>query len=168
MSVCTRRGTGIYDYASRCVGLKVGTWCDPIARPSGVLPHPTLYRCHYHTEFCLNPESGRVLQLEYNACIPNHPLTSIPNVTPELSKVRRCRLKSVPCMRRECCSKCRVRTVRCAFSGRNLHEDAIGSHACSLECSLEANMRVTNGIPLGSPLALIVAIINHAETLKGK
>jgi hypothetical protein len=29
-------------------------------------------------------------------------------------------------------------------------EDAIGSHACSLE----ANMRVTNGIPLGSPLLL--------------
>ena len=29
-------------------------------------------------------------------------------------------------------------------------EDAIGSHACSLE----ANMRVTNGIPLGSPLPL--------------
>jgi senataxin len=29
-------------------------------------------------------------------------------------------------------------------------EDAIGSHACSLE----ANMRVTNGTPLGSPLLL--------------
>jgi hypothetical protein len=29
-------------------------------------------------------------------------------------------------------------------------EDAIGSHACSLE----ANMRLSNGIPLGSPLLL--------------
>jgi hypothetical protein len=29
--------------------------------------------------------------------------------------------------------------VRCAFSDRNLHEDAIGSHTCSLE----ANMRET-------------------------
>jgi hypothetical protein len=41
-------------------------------------------------------------------------------------------------------------------------EDAIGSHACSIE----ANMRVTNGIPLGSP-PLIVTIINYVETLKG-
>jgi hypothetical protein len=41
-------------------------------------------------------------------------------------------------------------------------EDAIGSHACSLE----ANIRVTIGIPLGSPLRLTVAIINYAETLK--
>jgi hypothetical protein len=32
-------------------------------------------------------------------------------------------------------------------------EDAIGSHACSLE----ANMRVTNGIPLGCSLLLPVA-----------
>jgi hypothetical protein len=41
--------------------------------------------------------------------------------------------------------------VWCAFSGKkSALEDAIGSHACSLE----ANMRVTNGIPLGSPLPL--------------
>ena len=37
-----------------------------------------------------------------------------------------------------------VRVLRQKFT----LEDAIGSHACSLE----ANMRVTNGIPLGSPL----------------
>jgi hypothetical protein len=37
--------------------------------------------------------------------------------------------------------------VRFFFSDRKVTlEDAIGSHACSLE----ANMRVTNGIPLGS------------------
>jgi hypothetical protein len=37
-------------------------------------------------------------------------------------------------------------------------EDAIGSHACSLE----ANMRLTNGILLGSPL-LTVVTINYAQ-----
>jgi hypothetical protein len=41
-------------------------------------------------------------------------------------------------------------------------EDAIGSHACSLE----ANTRVTNGIPLGSSLLLPVDIVNCVETLK--
>jgi hypothetical protein len=35
-------------------------------------------------------------------------------------------------------------------------EDAIGSHACSLE----ANPRVTNGIPLGSSLLLLVCTVN--------
>jgi hypothetical protein len=52
-------------------------------------------------------------------------------------------------------------TVR-VFRQKFTLDDAIGSHACSLE----ANMRVTNGIPLGSPLLLPVVIINHAETLK--
>jgi hypothetical protein len=42
-------------------------------------------------------------------------------------------------------------------------EDAIGSHACSLQ----ANMRVINGIPFGSALLLPVDIVNYAETLKG-
>jgi hypothetical protein len=41
-------------------------------------------------------------------------------------------------------------------------EDAIGSHACSLE----VNIRVNNGIPLGSPLFLTVFIINHVKTPK--
>jgi hypothetical protein len=41
-------------------------------------------------------------------------------------------------------------------------EDAIGSHACSLE----ANMRVTNGIPLGSSLLLPVCTVNCVQTLK--
>jgi hypothetical protein len=41
-------------------------------------------------------------------------------------------------------------------------EDAIGSHACSLE----ANTRVTNGIPLGSSLLLPVCTVNCAQTLK--
>jgi hypothetical protein len=41
-------------------------------------------------------------------------------------------------------------------------DDAIESHACSLE----ANVRATNGIPLGSPLPLTVAIMNYVETLK--
>jgi thioredoxin reductase (NADPH) len=40
---------------------------------------------------------------------------------------------------------CTVRVFRQKFT----LEDAIGSHACSLE----ANMRVTNGIPLGSSLS---------------
>jgi hypothetical protein len=39
-------------------------------------------------------------------------------------------------------------------------EDAIGSHACSLQ----ANMRVTNSIPLGSPPLIAVFIINYVET----
>jgi hypothetical protein len=43
-------------------------------------------------------------------------------------------------------------------------EDAIGSHACSLE----ANMRVTNGIPLGCPLLLPVVAVNCVQTLKGE
>jgi hypothetical protein len=41
-------------------------------------------------------------------------------------------------------------------------EDAIGSHACSLE----ANTRVTNGIPLGSLLLLPVDTVNCIQTLK--
>jgi hypothetical protein len=41
-------------------------------------------------------------------------------------------------------------------------EDAIGSHACSLE----ANTRVTNGIPLGSSLLLSVCTLNRVQPLK--
>jgi hypothetical protein len=41
-------------------------------------------------------------------------------------------------------------------------EDAIGSHACSLE----ANTRVTNGIPLGSSLLLPVDTVYCIQTLK--
>jgi hypothetical protein len=41
-------------------------------------------------------------------------------------------------------------------------EDAIGSHACSLE----ANMRVTNGIPLRCSLVLPVDTANCVQTLK--
>jgi hypothetical protein len=41
-------------------------------------------------------------------------------------------------------------------------DDAIGSHASSLE----ANMRVTNGIPLGFPLLLPVGTVNCVQTLK--
>jgi hypothetical protein len=41
-------------------------------------------------------------------------------------------------------------------------EDAIGSHACSLQ----ANMRVTNGIPLGSSLLLPVHTAICVQTLK--
>jgi hypothetical protein len=41
-------------------------------------------------------------------------------------------------------------------------EDAIGSHACSLE----ASWRVTNGIPLGCSLFLPVHTINCVQTLK--
>jgi hypothetical protein len=44
------------------------------------------------------------------------------------------------------------RTVR-VFRQNLAPEDAIGSHACSLE----ANMRVSNGIPLGCTLPLPVA-----------
>jgi uncharacterized membrane protein YgcG len=43
-------------------------------------------------------------------------------------------------------------------------EDAIGSHACSLE----ANMRVTKGIPLGWPLFLPVDTVNCVQTLKAQ
>jgi hypothetical protein len=45
-------------------------------------------------------------------------------------------------------------------------EDAIGSHACSLEANIEANTRVTNGIPLGSSLLLPVDTVNCVQTLK--
>jgi hypothetical protein len=41
-------------------------------------------------------------------------------------------------------------------------EDAIGSHASSLE----ASKRVTNGIPLGCSLLLPVGTVNHVETLQ--
>jgi hypothetical protein len=41
-------------------------------------------------------------------------------------------------------------------------EDAISSHACSLE----ASKRVTNGIPLRCPLLLPVGAGNYIETLK--
>jgi hypothetical protein len=54
-----------------------------------------------------------------------------------------------------------IRTVR-VFRQKFTLEDAIGSHACSLE----ANMRVTNGIPLGSPPLLPVGTVNCVQTLK--
>jgi hypothetical protein len=41
-------------------------------------------------------------------------------------------------------------------------EDAIGSHACSLE----VNIRVTNSIPLRCQLPLTVSTINFVQTLK--
>jgi hypothetical protein len=52
-------------------------------------------------------------------------------------------------------------TVR-VFRQKFTLEDAIGSHACSLE----ENMRVTNGIPLGSSLLLPVCTVNCVQTLK--
>jgi hypothetical protein len=52
-------------------------------------------------------------------------------------------------------------TVR-VFRQKFTLEDAIGSHACSLQ----ANMRVTNGIPLGSSLLLPVDTVNCVQTLK--
>jgi hypothetical protein len=54
-----------------------------------------------------------------------------------------------------------VGTVR-VFRQKSTLEDAIGSHACSIE----ANMRVTNGIPLGSSLLLPVCTVNFVQTLK--
>ena len=56
---------------------------------------------------------------------------------------------------------CLSGTVR-VFRHKFTLEDAIGSHACSLE----ANTRVTNGIPLGSSLLLPVCTVNCAQTLK--
>jgi hypothetical protein len=53
-------------------------------------------------------------------------------------------------------------TVR-VFRQKFTLEDAIGSHACSLE----ASRRVTNGIPLGSSLFLPVHTVNCVQTLKG-
>jgi hypothetical protein len=52
-------------------------------------------------------------------------------------------------------------TVR-GFRQKFTLDDAIGSHACSLE----ANMRVPNGIPMGCPLLLPVGTVNCAQTLK--
>jgi hypothetical protein len=52
-------------------------------------------------------------------------------------------------------------TVR-VFRQKYTLEDAIGSHACSLE----ANMRVTNGILLGCPLLLPVDAAICVQTLK--
>jgi hypothetical protein len=52
-------------------------------------------------------------------------------------------------------------TVR-VFRQKFTFEDAIGSHACSLE----ASRRVTNGIPLGSPLFLPVHTVICVQTLK--
>jgi hypothetical protein len=52
-------------------------------------------------------------------------------------------------------------TVR-VFRQKVILDDAIGSHACSLE----ANMRLTNGIPLGSPFLLPVGTVNCVQTLK--
>jgi hypothetical protein len=52
-------------------------------------------------------------------------------------------------------------TVR-VFRQKLTIEDAIGSHACSLE----ANTRVTNGIPLGSSLLLPVCPVNCVQILK--
>jgi hypothetical protein len=55
-----------------------------------------------------------------------------------------------------------VADARCAFFRQVVAlEDAIGSHACSLE----AGRRVTNGIPLGRPLFLPVHTVNCVQTL---
>jgi hypothetical protein len=54
--------------------------------------------------------------------------------------------------------------VRFFFRHEFTLEDAIGSHACSLE----AHMRVTNGIPHGCPLFLPVHTVNCVQTLKAK
>ena len=50
------------------------------------------------------------------------------------------------------------------FSTEITLEDAIGSHACSLE----ASRRVTNVIPLGRPLFLPVHTVNCFQTLKDR
>jgi hypothetical protein len=50
----------------------------------------------------------------------------------------------------------------CVFRQKFTLEDAIGSHACSLQVS----RRVTNGIPLGCPLFIPVRIVNYIQTLK--
>jgi hypothetical protein len=50
------------------------------------------------------------------------------------------------------------------FRQKSTLEDAIGSHACSLE----ANTRVTNGISLGSSLLLPIDTVNCVQTLKDK
>jgi hypothetical protein len=55
-------------------------------------------------------------------------------------------------------ASCAVRVFRQKFT----LEDAIGSHACSLE----ASMRVTNAIPLGCSLLLPVGTAYHVQTLK--
>jgi hypothetical protein len=55
-------------------------------------------------------------------------------------------------------TQCTVRVFRQKFT----LEDAIGSHACSLQ----ASRRVTNGIPLESPLFLPVHTVNRVQTLK--
>jgi hypothetical protein len=52
-------------------------------------------------------------------------------------------------------------TVR-VFRQKFTLEDAIGSHACSLE----ASRRVTNGVPLGSSLFLPLHTVNCVQTLK--
>jgi hypothetical protein len=53
--------------------------------------------------------------------------------------------------------------VRFFFSGQKFTlEDAIGSHACSLE----VNMRVINGIHLGCPRFLPLHTVNCVQTLK--
>jgi hypothetical protein len=57
-----------------------------------------------------------------------------------------------------CEAKCTVRVFRQKFT----LEDAIGSHACSLE----AKRRVTNGIHLGCSLLLPVGTGNYVQTLK--
>jgi hypothetical protein len=54
-------------------------------------------------------------------------------------------------------------TVR-VFRQKFTLEDAIGSHACSLE----ASRRVTNGIPLGCPRFLPVHTVNCVQTLKAR
>jgi hypothetical protein len=54
--------------------------------------------------------------------------------------------------------ECTVRVFRQKFP----LEDAIGSHACSLD----ADMRVTNGISLGSSLLLPVHTVICVQTLK--
>jgi hypothetical protein len=57
--------------------------------------------------------------------------------------------------------------VRCAFRQKFTLEDAIGSHACSLQANtLQANMRVTNGNPLGCSLLLPVDTVNYVQPLK--
>ena len=117
------------------------------------LPPPLLQPTQqHHTNCSVRPTASaspaRLLQLQHQRgrckhCIRCFRLANTPSSATNGTSSRQC-------------------TVR-VFRQNVTIEDAIGSHACSLE----ANTRVANSIPLGCSLLLPVDTVNCVQILKG-
>jgi 3-oxoacyl-(acyl-carrier-protein) synthase len=137
-----------------CCWLKAQHAYDPIT-PLSSLPSLTVF-CTTHTE---GPRSRSLIGTSPNKSKPTAMRLPIQLAVLQVGGQRRRRPSKPFRPPRKTLDRCG--TVR-VFRQKFTLEDAIGSHACSLE----ANMRVTNGIPLGCLLFLPVHTANCVQTLK--